>query len=161
MHARLVFAVVVAVAVAACSSSASNSHSSAPSGAGDSREAYANLVYTAPTKPLIDCPGGIPAKLVLEWHSMKNDDRISAAEVYVQLDAEPSVCRVGIGKFPRHCKKSDGWSTTCTNRDGSRPHVGQIRCTTAALEVWVIAPEGEVRVAELPLPAGATPCNGT
>jgi len=154
-----------AVGVAACSSSASKSPSSASgpasSAAGDSREDFSSQIYAAPAPPLVECPGGVPAKLAPEWHSMKQDDRISPADVYVQLDADPSTCRVGIGKFPRLCKNTNGWSTTCTNRDGSRPHVGQLRCTPDALEVWVIAPEGEVRVAALPRPPGAAPCNGT
>lgn len=92
---------------------------------------------------------------------MKPDDRVSPAEVHVQLDGDPGTCRIGIGAFPRLCKKSNGWSTTCTNRDGSRPHVGEIRCTPSALEVWVIAPEAELRIAALPRPAGAAPCNGS
>jgi hypothetical protein len=163
MQTRLLWATVLAAA--ACSSSASKSPSSpsgggtTPSGGGDSREDFATLVYAPPAKPLIDCPGGVPAKLDPEWHSMKPDDGVSAAEVYVQLDGEPSACKVGIGKFPRVCKHSDGWATTCTNHDGSRPHIGQIRCTPTALQVWVIAPEGEVRIAELPRPAGAAPCH--
>lgn len=153
------------VVVAACSSSASKS-SSSPSGgtafgAGDTGEAFLSRRYAPPSQPLVDCPGGVPAKLAPEWHSMKQDDRISPAEVYVQFDAEAITCRVGIGTFPRFCKKTDGWSTTCTNRDGSRPHIGQLRCTPSTLEVWVVAPEGEFRIAELPRPAGATPCNGT
>lgn len=140
---------LVLLAVAACSSS-----NKSPSSAGEA-DVFMTRVYAPPANPVVKCPAGVPDKLVPEWHSMKADDRVSPADVYVHLDAAQQ-CTVGIGQFPRLCKNTDGWTTTCTNRDGSRPHVGQIRCTPTTLEIWVVAPEGQHRIVELPRPGTAT-----
>lgn len=154
MNTRAVWGILVVVA--GCSSKPGVVE--APSGTGES---FLTQVYAPPVPPEVRCAGGVPVKLAPEWHSIKPDDGVSPAEVYVHLDGAPHTCTIEIGPFPRICKESDGWTTTCTNRDGSRPHVGQLRCSPGTLEVWVIAPEGEFRVAELSRPAGSPPCNGT
>jgi hypothetical protein len=164
MNARTPWVLVV---IAACSSKPAalaptgQGNGGGSSSAGHRGEDFMTLVYAPPTPAAVQCPGGVPTTLAPEWHSMKPDDGTSPGEVYVQLDATPQPCSVGVGKFPRVCKKSDGWTTTCTNHDGSRPHVGQLRCTPTTLEVWVVAPEGDFRIAELPRPAGSSPCKGT
>jgi hypothetical protein len=160
-HANLGFmkaCTVLIVTLAACSSPPAPK--SGGSGVGDSGaigsgEPYLTRRYAPPANPKADCPGGAPAQLAPEWLAMKVDDRVSPAKVAVRLDA---TCLIDVGELPRLCARPATWKMTCTNRDGSRPHVGEVRCSATAVEIFVVTPDGEVRVAELPRGANAPPC---
>jgi hypothetical protein len=100
----------------------------------------------------VRCERGAPATLVLEWSSVKPDDRTSPVSMELYLDRDRR-CVIEIGELPRSCDFSeDQRSVTCANRDGSRPHRVQLRQDGSRVQVFVTTPERTFLLAELQLP---------